>query len=78
MQALDEGRREDAAAQLAAAKAAIAASPAAVQGGSVGSLVKDQETKLSTYLQLFEDKNADVRRVKKSVQYENYKVQKKK
>jgi Ca-activated chloride channel homolog len=78
MRALDEGRRDEAVAQLAAAEATIAASPAAVQGGSVGSMMKDQATKLNSYIQLFEDKKADVRKVKKSVQYENYKDQKQK
>jgi Ca-activated chloride channel homolog len=76
MHALDEGRREEAAAQLVAAQAAIAASPAAARGGSAGTKVKDQAAKLSSYIQQFEDKNADARKVKKSVQYENYRVQK--
>jgi Ca-activated chloride channel family protein len=77
MRALDEGRPEEAARQLSAAKDAIAASPAAASGGSAGSMVKEQEGRLKAYIELFEDKNADVRKVKKSVQYENYRVQKK-
>jgi Ca-activated chloride channel homolog len=76
MQALDEGRRDEAAAQLVAARATIAASPAAAQGGSIGTMVKDQAARLNSYIQQFEDKKADVRKVKKSVQYENYKSQK--
>ena len=78
MHALDEGRRDEAAAELSAAQAAIANSPAAAQGGSVGNMVKDQATRISSYVQMLEDKRADVRKVKKSVQYENYKEQKQK
>lgn len=78
MHALDEGRPEEAAAQLSAARDAITASPAAVQGGSVGSMMKNQATRISSYVQMLEDKKADVRKVKKSVQYENYKDQRQK
>jgi Ca-activated chloride channel homolog len=78
IKSLDEGRRDEAAAQLVAAQAAIAASPAAVQGGKAGAMVKDQAAKLTSYIRQFEDKEADARKVKKSVQYENYKSQKQK
>jgi Ca-activated chloride channel family protein len=78
MRALDEGRRDEAVAQLAAARATIAASPAAIQGGSVGAMVKDQNARLTSYMDQIEDKSADVKKVKKAVQYENYKQQKKK
>jgi Ca-activated chloride channel homolog len=78
MRALDAGRQEEATAQLAAAKEALAASPATAQGGAVGTMMKDQETRLNSYMQLFEDKKADVRKVKKTVQYENHRTQKQK
>ncbi len=78
MQALDKGEREEVLHQLAAARSAVAASPATAQGGSVGTMMKDQVVKINTYIEMLQDSTADARKVKKSVQYENYKVQQRK
>jgi Ca-activated chloride channel family protein len=76
LQALDAGRKEDALQALKDARSIIAASPAAEQAGSVGAVLKGQEAKLQEFTERL---NADgsTTRAKKSIQYENYRVQRK-
>jgi Ca-activated chloride channel family protein len=77
LRALDEGRHEDAARELKSAQAAIMASPAALSSGAGASLLNEQKGRLESYQQLLKD-STDDRKAKKSIQYENYQVQKKK
>jgi Ca-activated chloride channel homolog len=76
LQALDAGRKEEALQALKDARSVIAASPAAEQAGSAGAVLRGQEAKLQEFTERL---NADgsTTRVKKSIQYENYKVQRK-
>jgi Ca-activated chloride channel family protein len=76
MQALDEGRDEDAAAELKGAREALSASPAASAAGAGGDALRSQIGRLDA----FKDSVAsgDAKKAKKSIQYENYQVQKNK
>jgi len=78
MKALDEGRREDAAKEIAVAKQALSASPAAVNASGAGqSALRDQADRLGSYEEMVSGP-ADARQAKKSIQYRNYKTQKNK
>ena len=77
LRALDEGRHEDAAKELKSAQATIMASPSASVAGAGASLLSEQKGRLESYQQLLKD-STDDRKAKKSIQYENYQVQKKK
>jgi Ca-activated chloride channel family protein len=74
MQALDEGRQEEAKAVIATAQEALAASPAASSGA--GSNLQLQSAKLQSYSSMITDGSADSKKVKKSIQYDNYRTQK--
>lgn len=76
MRAFDEGREAEAKQELSAARTAIMASPAASGHGGVSSEVQAQAERLDSFNKLLE--NDDARRAKKTIQYENYRVQKKK
>lgn len=77
MRALDEGRREDAEAELKEARAFILSSPAASVGGEVGAVIKQQEEKLRGYADSLADDKDGAQRAKKAIQYDNYRTQKK-
>jgi len=76
MNALDAGRRDEAASVIATAKQALAASPAmhSVAGGAL----REQEVKLESYESGVRDISVDARKAKKSIQYDNYRTQKQK
>jgi Ca-activated chloride channel family protein len=78
LQSFDQGRKDEALKTLQAAQAAIVNSPAAAQGGQAGAVLRDQEAKLKEYSSALQHAEGDGSRAKKSVQYENYKVQKNK
>lgn len=75
LQALDEGRRDEAMSELAAARQAIAASPAVEGGGASAGMLRAQEAKLNGYAESIKDQ--DSVKAKKEVQYDNYRTQKK-
>jgi len=78
LQLLDEGKNEEAKRSLDEAKSALAASPAAAVAGSAGEAIQSQVEALEEYEQIMEDSKDDARRAKKSIQYDNYRTQKKK
>ena len=78
MKALDEGRAEEAKEELQSARAALAASPAAASGGAGAAAIQEQASRFDRYSQTLNDKETDARKAKKAIQYENYRVQKKK
>ena len=78
MKALDEGRGEEAKSELSAARQMLMSSPAASYGGASGAAVQEQAARLDSFNQILDDKEVDARRAKKSIQYENYQIQKKK
>lgn len=77
MKSLDEGRGEEAKAELNAARQALMASPAA-SGEATSAVISEQAARLDSFNAQLSDKEEDARRAKKSIQYENYRVQKKK
>ncbi len=77
MKALDEGREEDAAKELSDARSVIIASPAAASVGAAGKAIREQEAKLEEYSDTLRQNRDDVNKAKKSIQYDNYKTQKK-
>lgn len=78
MQALDEGRAEEAVKELAGAKQMLSISPAASSAGAGGPVIREQEAKLESYQDMLKNSPADARKAKKSIQYDNYKTQKNK
>ena len=77
LKALDEGREDDAAKELSAARAALQASPAVSQAGAgAASEMRAQESRLESYDSLLKDKN-NAARAKKAIQFDNYRNQKK-
>lgn len=76
VQALDEGRTEEAHRILGEAKEAMIASPAATAAGAAGDAVRSQLGKMDTFQR--SAREDDARRAKKSIQYENYRTQKQK
>lgn len=77
MVALDEGRDDDAQTMLKDARDLVLASPAAVSPELRGEL-EQQEEKLGGYIDTMKNNKEDPGRAKKAIQYDNYKVQKKK
>ena len=78
MNALDEGREEEAAKELGSARAIILASPAAASMGAAGKLIREQDAKLEEYSDTLKQNKDDLNKAKKSIQYGNYKTQKNK
>jgi len=75
MEALDEGKPEEAAKEIDDARQMILSSPAA--GSSAGaSMLGEQASKLDSFQNTLKD--SDARKAKKAIQYENYKTQKQK
>ncbi len=76
MKALDEGRGDEAKAELSSARQMLMSSPAASASGAGSIMIQEQASRLDSFNKsLNED---DSRRAKKAIQYENYRVQKKK
>jgi hypothetical protein len=76
MQALDEGRAEDAAGELKMAREALSASPAVSSAGAGGAALREQMIRLDSFKDSVN--SGDARKAKKSIQYQNYQVQKNK
>ncbi len=76
MKALDEGRHEAAASELKAAEASIVSSRAVSIGGAAGAVLQEQRARLQSYQSILKD-SSDSRKAKKSIQFDNYRVQKK-
>ncbi len=74
MQALDEGKSDLAAEELAAARRSLQASPAA-SGSATGGAIKEQDARLGDFEKRLKDAPASPQKVKKSIQYENYRTQ---
>jgi hypothetical protein len=75
--ALDEGKQEEAVREIAAARAMLKDSPAASQGAAAPAII-EQERKLQLYEQTIADRDGDVRKTKKTIQYDNYRTQRNK
>ncbi len=76
MEALDAGKTEEATATLTTARRDLAASPAAIQSGAAAGAIQEQEARLKSYADSLSKESKDTRKVKKSIQYDNYQVQK--
>lgn len=77
LQALDSGRKDEALGVLKDAQASVANSPAAARSAAAGAMLKEQESKLRVYQETLESSGTEVSRAKKSIQYENYRIQRK-
>ncbi|MGB2959416.1 MAG: VWA domain-containing protein [Bacteroidota bacterium] len=75
MDALDEGKEEEAAEALRDARKQLGASPAASVAGAAGEEIKEQQGRLEEYERELK-KGKD--KAKKSIQYDNYRTKKKK
>ena len=78
MKALDEGRPEEAEAQLSVARRALTSSSAMVNAPSFAPVMQEQIDALGEYAKDVRDSTADRKQVKKSVQFRNYETQKQK
>ena len=78
MEALDAGREEDAAKELNEAKLMLQSSPALMNSSIAAPAMQEQIGNLEKYSNDLKDERADKRKVKKSMQYDNYRTQKKK
>jgi Ca-activated chloride channel family protein len=77
LQALDRGDKAAALGTLKDVQKELAASPAVLQGGAAAEVIREQEAKLKVYTETLTRSGGDETRTKKSIQYENYKTQKK-
>lgn len=75
MEALDSGKAEEALLEIENAGAFLKASPAAESPQS-GAAIQDQVGRLEMFRKALKDSSADHRRAKKSIQYDNYRIQK--
>ena len=78
MKALDEGKQEEAAKELDVARQSLNQSPAAQLNSPAGAAVREQENKIRSYADVVKDSTSDARRMKKSIQYDNYRTQRNK
>jgi Ca-activated chloride channel family protein len=78
MEALDAGREEDALKELDAAKSMLESSGGVTNSAAMAPAVQEQIIQLEKYSKDLKDESADKRKVKKSMQYNNYRTQKKK
>ncbi|HMK38188.1 MAG TPA: hypothetical protein VK569_02530, partial [Bacteroidota bacterium] len=74
MDAIDRGKGEAAQEELAAARRALLASPAALSSVT-GGAIKEQDAKLGAYQQRLKDGPDSLQKAKKSIQYDNYRTQ---
>ncbi len=77
MEALDSGNAEDALQEIENAGGFLKASPAA-ESPQAGAAIKDQIGRLESFRKALQDSSGDHRRAKKSIQYDNYQIQKNK
>jgi Ca-activated chloride channel family protein len=77
LRALDEGRQGEAVMEIKAAQASISTSLASNSAGSATSVLVEQKKALQDFERLLKD-STDSKRVKKSIQFENYRTQKRK
>jgi Ca-activated chloride channel family protein len=78
MKKLDEGRRDEALKEVAAARQAIQAAPAAARSSMGAAVLHSQEEKLAGYVHMLNDSTKDQAKAKKEIQYGNYRVQRNK
>jgi Ca-activated chloride channel homolog len=78
MKALDEGRHDEAEQTLSEAKQVLSASPVASMSGAGADAIREQAAKLDVYSSTLKDNRNDARMTKKSIQYDNYRTQRKK
>ncbi len=78
MEALDAGRDEDAAKELNEARIMLQSSSSGENSAAMAPSVQQQIGQLERYSNDLKDTTADKRKVKKSMQYNNYRTQKKK
>jgi Ca-activated chloride channel family protein len=73
--ALDAGRKDEALNVLNDARQTIASSPAAAQSGAAGVIVKEQSSRIRGFEEKIGSGGEDAAKVKKLIQYENYRIQ---
>ncbi len=78
MEALDAGRTAEAETKLKEASMMLQSSPALRNSAAAAPAIQEQIKQLETYSKVLKDESADKRQVKKSLQYYNYRTQKKK
>jgi Ca-activated chloride channel family protein len=76
LESLDAGKTEEAAQTLTSARRDLAASPAVSRPGAGAGAIMAQEARLKSYADSLSQEGKDTRRVKKSIQFDNYGVQK--
>ena len=76
LEAIDDGRQEDAEKELREAREMILASPAASVGGAAGEAIQVQGAKLQAFADTLNENKDTIERAKKSIQYHNYRTQK--
>ncbi|MFA6542505.1 MAG: VWA domain-containing protein [Bacteroidota bacterium] len=77
MEAMDNGNTNDAERHLVEAESLLKSSPALSAFGASGDQLREQINRTASYRQTMKD-TSDLRKVKKSIQYDNYKAQKRK
>ena len=77
MEALDAGRNDEAEAKLKAAAQILQSSPSMTNSAAAAPMMQEQVRQLEAYSKDIRQDSTDKRRVKKSLQYYNYKTQKK-
>ncbi len=77
MKAMDDGNQAAAEQHLNEAQSLLKASPAASMAGAGGDAVREQIGRAESYGKTLKD-SSDLRKAKKSIQYDNYKIQKNK
>lgn len=78
MKAMDEGDHVAAERHLEEAQMMLHSSPAASSAGASGEAIRSQLGKTESYQKEMKDSSGDLRRAKKSIQYDNYRTQKNK
>ena len=78
MNALDEGRQEEAVRTLKEASQVLMDSPAVLMSASGATQVSEQAANIQNYVSMLKDSTEDSRKAKKAIQYDNYRVQKRK
>jgi Ca-activated chloride channel family protein len=76
MHALDDGKTEEAAEFLRAAKGTVNSSPAMSAAGAGSAALREQAARLGSFEDMLKDSTGDARKAKKTIQYENYRTQK--
>lgn len=78
MEALDAGRKDEAEKELNEAKLMLKSSPALTNSPASAPAIQEQIGQLDRFANDVKDETSDKRKVKKSIQYNNYRTQKKK